>query len=255
MPKDPQDHCILSIHYYTPYTFAGLEHDESWGKARPTWGTKEDFAELDANMQKLKVRFLGQGVPIILGEYGATLKGKDPESVRTYIMSVANKVYRMGMCPMLWDPGSHFNRKTLQFNDPELLKGFQKIMTGVKPDQVEMNEEPDTPAAFSDSIPEDILQQAQKNTGSPEGTEYEKSFSTMVGDHLDGFRRACTLDAPQKKDCLMVLKIEKFGKVSGVYAARKDILADCVARKLGDEKCPRPPFAPYYELIDMRMKD
>jgi hypothetical protein len=33
----------------------------------------------------------------------------------------------MGMCPMLWDPGSHFNRHNLQFDDADLLKGFQKI--------------------------------------------------------------------------------------------------------------------------------
>lgn len=133
MPKDPAGHCIVSVHYYTPYTFAGLEHDESWGKARFTWGTDADKAELDAKFAELKPRFLAQGVPVILGEYGATLKNKDPESVRKYMLAVAEKAYGMGICPMLWDPGSHFNRHTLQFDDPELLKGFQKIM-GMKRD-------------------------------------------------------------------------------------------------------------------------
>jgi endoglucanase len=129
MPKDPQNHCIVSLHYYTPYTFAGLEHDESWGKARSTWGTDADLAELDTNFQKAKVRFPDQGIPVILGEYGATLKNKEPESVRRYILAVAQKAYQMGMCPMLWDPGSHFNRRTLAFDDPDLLKGFQKLLT------------------------------------------------------------------------------------------------------------------------------
>ena len=91
-----------------------------------------DFAELNANMDKLKPRFLDQGVPVIVGEYGATTK-KDPESVRLYLLSVAEKVYRMGMCPMLWDPGSHFDRRKLEFNDPELVKGFQRIL-GMKRD-------------------------------------------------------------------------------------------------------------------------
>ncbi len=134
MPKDPAGHSIVSVHYYTPYTFAGLEQDESWGKARSTWGTGADWAELNANMEKLKPRFLDQGIPVILGEYGATLKNKDPESVRKYILAVAGKAYGMGMCPMLWDPGSHFNRRMLQFDDPELLKGFRKIM-GMKRDE------------------------------------------------------------------------------------------------------------------------
>jgi len=128
MPKDPAGHSIVSVHYYTPYTFAGLEHDESWGKARSSWGTEADLAELNANMLKLKPRFLDQGIPVIVGEYGATLKNKDPDSVRKYMLAVAQKVYTMGMCPMLWDPGSHFNRHNLQFDDQELLKGFQKIM-------------------------------------------------------------------------------------------------------------------------------
>lgn len=130
MPKDPAGHSIVSVHYYTPYTFAGLEKDETWGKMRSNWGTPEDLTELATNMGKLKPRFLDKGIPVIVGEYGATLKNKDPKSVRLYMLSVAEKVYGMGMCPMLWDPGSHFDRRDLKFNDPELLKGFQKIAAG-----------------------------------------------------------------------------------------------------------------------------
>jgi endoglucanase len=130
MPKDPANHSIVSVHYYTPYTFAGLEHDESWGKARPTWGTDADMKELNGKFDMLKPRFLDKGIPIIVGEYGATLKTKEIESVRKYLWAVAGKAYGMGMCPMLWDPGTHFNRRSLQFNDPELVKGFQKIMAG-----------------------------------------------------------------------------------------------------------------------------
>jgi hypothetical protein len=255
MPRDPQNHCILSIHYYTPYTFAGLEHDESWGKARPTWGTKEDFDELDREMQKLKTRFLEHGVPIILGEYGATLKTKEPESVRRYILSVAQRVYQLGMCPMLWDPGSHFNRKTLNFNDPELLDGFHKIMNGAQMDETEPDEGEGTPAANFNSIPADVLQQAAKTAGFPEGMEYEKKFSSVVGSDLEGYRRVCTIEAPLTKDSLIVLKIEKSGRVSAVYAGSNDPIAVCVAFKLTNEKCPRPPFAPYYELVDMKMKN
>jgi hypothetical protein len=44
------------------------------------------------------------------------------------MLAVAAKVYGMGMCPMLWDPGTHFNRRTLQFNDPALVEGFKKIL-------------------------------------------------------------------------------------------------------------------------------
>ncbi|HVZ80412.1 MAG TPA: glycoside hydrolase family 5 protein [bacterium] len=130
MPKDPAGHCILSVHYYTPFTFAGLEHDESWGKMRSTWGTDADKAELDSKFALLKPAFLDKGIPVIVGEYGATLKNKDLGSVRKYILAVAQKAYSMGMCPMLWDMGSHFDRRTLRFRDAELLKGFRKIEAG-----------------------------------------------------------------------------------------------------------------------------
>jgi len=132
MPKDPAGHSIVSVHYYTPYTFAGLEKDESWGKARSTWGEEEDLKELNDNMGKLKTRFLDAGIPVIVGEYGATIKAKELASVRKYILSVAGKVYSMGMCPMLWDASVHFDRRQLKFSDPELLKGFKEMMTGMK---------------------------------------------------------------------------------------------------------------------------
>ncbi len=253
MPKDPQNHLILSVHYYTPYTFAGLEHDESWGKARPTWGTKEDYAELATKMGMLKPRFLDQGIPIIVGEYGATLKAKEPESVRRYILSVAEKIYQMGMCPMLWDPGSHFDRKTLQFNDPELLAGFQKIGRGKSIPEAELDIAPAGPAPCFYSIPEDVLQEAKKNASSRDGGDYETAFFSWARGDLDGFRRLCTIDTPQKEDFLIVLKIERTGWVSGVYTSLNDPIAACLARKLATDKCPPPPFAPYDELIDMRM--
>lgn len=127
MPKDPVNHLIVSVHYYTPFTFAGLEKDESWGKVRMTWGTDSDLAELDRNMQKVKERFVDQGVPVIVGEYGASQK-KEPESVRLWTLTVAEKAYRMGMCPMLWDAGGYLDRRKLVFFDPATDKGFQKIL-------------------------------------------------------------------------------------------------------------------------------
>jgi endoglucanase len=127
MPTDPAGRGIVSVHYYTPFPFAGLTKDESWAKARRTWGTAADMAELDANLKKLKTRFLDKGVPVIMGEYGCEKRNKDPQSVRLYLLSVAEKAYRLGICPMLWDPGTHFDRRALRFEDAGLLEGFHKV--------------------------------------------------------------------------------------------------------------------------------
>ena len=40
MPADPENRCAVSVHYYTPATFAILEKDASWGKAQTTWVMK-----------------------------------------------------------------------------------------------------------------------------------------------------------------------------------------------------------------------
>ena len=56
IPDDPVNRCALSVHYYTPPTFAILEEDADWGKMRPTWGTDSDFAELKRYMDKTKAR-------------------------------------------------------------------------------------------------------------------------------------------------------------------------------------------------------
>ena len=45
----------------TPPTFAILEEDANWGKMRPTWGTDNDFAELNRYMDKIKVMLVDQG--------------------------------------------------------------------------------------------------------------------------------------------------------------------------------------------------
>lgn len=127
MPSDPARMSIVSVHYYTPSVFAILDKDASWGKARATWGTKEDLKELDDNFRMVEKRFLKQGVPVIVGEYGAAAKNKTPESVRTYTLAVAGEAWRRGMCPMLWDAGGYLNRTTLRFNDPELADGFRKL--------------------------------------------------------------------------------------------------------------------------------
>lgn len=128
MPKDPAKREIVSVHYYTPPQFAILSEDASWGKARKTWGTPGDLAELDAFVRKLS-RLVSRGVPVIIGEYGCPVEKKDPESVRKYLLTVAGKAYGKGACPMLWDAGGNFNRQTLTWKDPQLAQGYRAIVT------------------------------------------------------------------------------------------------------------------------------
>ena len=82
MPADPQNRCAVSVHYYTPSTFAILTEDADWGKARSTWGSTQEINELNGYMDKLKTTFVDKGVPVIIGEFGTTTTNKEPESLR-----------------------------------------------------------------------------------------------------------------------------------------------------------------------------
>lgn len=128
MPDDPAGRCAVSVHYYTPSTFAILERDASWGKCRSEWGTDADFEELTKNMDMMKEHFIDKGIPVIVGEYGCPVKNKEPESVRRYLTSVCEAAYSRGMCPVLWDvTDAFYKRNEAKFIDSELLDGLMAV--------------------------------------------------------------------------------------------------------------------------------
>jgi len=110
MPEDTQDgKLIVSIHYYTPSTFCiSDDPGNSWGY-REKWGTpasfNADINELNNLFNKLKNRFLNNGIPVIIGEYGVTVNNKEEESRVRWIYQVTKKCLEMGMCPVLWETG------------------------------------------------------------------------------------------------------------------------------------------------------
>lgn len=125
MPSDPSKKMMVSVHYYTPSTFTILEKDESWGKFAGTWSTDSEVNALIADFDKLKKRFVDNGVPVIIGEYGTVLTNKDKDSVHKYLLTCAQYATSLGMCPMLWDNGDFFDRKNYKFKD-SFLTDFYK---------------------------------------------------------------------------------------------------------------------------------
>jgi aryl-phospho-beta-D-glucosidase BglC (GH1 family) len=99
VPND--DRVIVSIHYYSPYDFAGNESDVN------TWGTDEDKANLDEGFKLLNETFISKGIPVIIGEFGAV--DKDNDDVRAnyfnyYIQSAKN----YGITCFVWDNNGDF---------------------------------------------------------------------------------------------------------------------------------------------------
>ena len=121
LPTDPAgpDKIFLSLHYYTPYTFCGLDEVASWGSPQTTWGSAADKATLDGLFAKAASFSTSKKVPIILGEFGVTRGEKyprDPASRILWMESVAKACYSRKMVPVLWDTGSEIKRTDGSFS-------------------------------------------------------------------------------------------------------------------------------------------
>lgn len=132
LPADPvPDRMMVEIHYYTPWNFAGLTRDESWGKQfyywgkdyhstsdsdhNPTWGEEE---EADRLLGMMKKQFVDHGIPVVFGEYGAirrsSLSGDalklHLESRAYYLRYITRQAKANGLIPFYWDNGGLRNR-------------------------------------------------------------------------------------------------------------------------------------------------
>ncbi len=129
MPQDPAGRMAVSVHYYTPSTFAILDEDASWGKMQPDWGTEEEYEALYKNMDMMKEHFIDKGIPVIVGEFGSVTTNKVEGPVNRYLTAVCDAAYRRGLCPVLWDVTNVFyNRSAAKFIDEELLSGLMSVL-------------------------------------------------------------------------------------------------------------------------------
>ena len=128
MPDDPAGRCAVSVHYYTPPTFAIIDKDVDWGKAQSEWGSEADYAELNKYMDMMKTTYVDKGVPVIIGEFAADTRNKTDEMLRLYLSSVCAAGYTRGMCPVLWDVTDVcYIRREAKFKDPVLLEELMAV--------------------------------------------------------------------------------------------------------------------------------
>lgn len=145
MPEDSAGRLMLSLHYYSPPQFCVAESNCTWCTPQTTWGTADDYAQLDAAMMKVYTNFISKGIPVIIGEYGVLTEAennKDKESIRKYLAAVAEKSLSYGMCPVLWDAGSSgdmkfLDRKTAAWNDSTIEKNYKELASKLSSGKVD----------------------------------------------------------------------------------------------------------------------
>lgn len=122
MPDDPENRCILSLHYYTPWQFCTTTQQHNWG-------SDSEIAEMKRLVGEMTSKFTDNGVPVIIGEYGSA-RGND-ESSRVFFTEMFVKLcHDSGIPAFLWDNGSELNRSTLQWQNPELVTALNRAVSG-----------------------------------------------------------------------------------------------------------------------------
>lgn len=147
LPNDPTpDRMFMEVHYYDPYDFALQENGNfktQWGQSFEggdvsNWGQE---AWVDEAFGKMKTKFYDNGIPIILGEYGALLRTSLPTGLEAhkqarnyYLEYITKKAIENGMTPFYWDNGGTgnngfglFNRNTYEVIHQDALDA---IMAG-----------------------------------------------------------------------------------------------------------------------------
>lgn len=138
---------MLEVHYYTPANFCILSADASWGTERYYWGvnlhsltdtthnsdagTEESLVQ--SNMQKVKKNFIDKGIPVFIGEFGASYHANHTptpadsilslRSVAHFFAEVVRDARANGVSPVLW--GGVINRQTETINDRRSLDSLR----------------------------------------------------------------------------------------------------------------------------------
>ena len=144
-----EDRLIAEVHYYEPYQWALMETDASWGKVffywgkdnhktgsnhNPTWGEESWVTD---QFNKMKTKFVDNGIPVIIGEYSARIQTSSTDSEefdkdlhnksRAYYNEViAREAKNRGMATFYWETGSDVNRTNGTAKNAYAIDGIMK---------------------------------------------------------------------------------------------------------------------------------
>lgn len=109
---------MVEVHYYNPPQFSGVWENNQpiwfWGNGNHVSGDSHNASSMEesfvqSQFQKMKTKFVDNGYPVILGEFGANWRelsanqDKHDASVKLYHKVVTQYAIQSGMVPMVWD--------------------------------------------------------------------------------------------------------------------------------------------------------
>jgi endoglucanase len=127
LPVDTVPHrLMISVHYYTPWQFAGMTEDASWGKMQPTWGSASDVAELKRLFDVMQEFCTRNDIPAFIGEFAPTPQKEMASRVR-WMSGVIDASLARKMVPVLWETGGDISRKPPYAPSAALSEVLQKF--------------------------------------------------------------------------------------------------------------------------------
>ncbi|GJI87530.1 glycoside hydrolase family 5 protein [Duganella hordei] len=130
---------MMEVHDYDPYDFTLNTSGAicQWGAsatdpaATETWANE---AYVDAQFQKMKSRFIDNGVAVVLGEYAANLRTECSANAsyrKLWDQYLTKSAYQHGLVPMYWDSGSTANHASGLFNRSTGAQVFPDIISTI----------------------------------------------------------------------------------------------------------------------------
>ena len=139
LPADTADNrIIVSVHAYTPYPFAL----EDGGTDTFSVTNIAQSSEITLFMNKLYKKYIANGTPVVIGEFGSRDKGGNLQSRVDFTAFYVASASARNMPCVLWDNNAHkgsgelfgvMNRAKLQWAHPEIVEamvtygGYDKI--------------------------------------------------------------------------------------------------------------------------------
>lgn len=140
MPADTATkRLMMEVHYYDPFNFTLNTSGNiwQWGAIATNMAVTETWANeayTDAQFQKMKTNFIDKGVPVILGEYAASLRSEyDPsQTYRNYWNKyITRSAYQHGMVPVYWDNGYLSNHQSGLFDRTAATQGYPTTISEI----------------------------------------------------------------------------------------------------------------------------
>ena len=119
MPSDTaESKLLLSVHYYTPWSFCGTSAESSWG-------TVKNITEMN-ELCLLMSRFTEAGYGVVIGECSAmpTSEGALKPGALEWFANFLDNCDLYNFVPMLWETGDFHNKLTGKWIDEDLKTLF-----------------------------------------------------------------------------------------------------------------------------------